>query len=130
VLNFLLQFCPTHFSEKTLMDRFATLNIGAGRTFPAKSLSPEMRTAIEGGTHRRVAAAAHSRPGMRSHIAVVWDAACGTPRALIAHAIDTALIFPSGSARQGPAATTCRDLARASWTLAAEPRHESCRSHR
>jgi hypothetical protein len=49
VLNFLLQFCPTHFSEKALMDRFATLNIGAGRTFSAKSLAPEMRTAIEGG---------------------------------------------------------------------------------
>ena len=51
VLNFLLQFCPTHFSEKTLMDRFATLNIGAGRTFSAKSLSPELRTAVEGGMH-------------------------------------------------------------------------------
>ena len=49
VLNFLLQFCPTHFSEKALMARFATLNIGAGRTFDAQSLSPEMRAAIEGG---------------------------------------------------------------------------------
>jgi hypothetical protein len=49
VLNFLLQFCPTHFSEKTLMDRFATLNIGAGRTFSPKALSPEMRAAVEGG---------------------------------------------------------------------------------
>ncbi len=49
VLNFLPQFCPTHFSEKGLMDRFATLNIGAGRTFDAPALSPEMRAAVEGG---------------------------------------------------------------------------------
>jgi hypothetical protein len=49
VLNFLLQFCPTHFSEKALMDRFATLNIGAGRTFDAQALSPDIRAAAVGG---------------------------------------------------------------------------------
>jgi hypothetical protein len=49
VLNFLLQFCPTHFSEKALMDRFATLSIGAGRTFAAQTLAPDLRVAVEAG---------------------------------------------------------------------------------
>lgn len=49
VLNFLLQFCPTHPSEKELMARFAKLGIGAGQTFDAAKLSPELKTAIEQG---------------------------------------------------------------------------------
>jgi hypothetical protein len=48
-LNFILQFCPTHPSEKDLMARFAKLGIGAGQTFDADSLSPEIRKAIEDG---------------------------------------------------------------------------------
>ena len=32
VLNFVLQFCPTHPSEKELMARFAKLGIGAGKS--------------------------------------------------------------------------------------------------
>lgn len=48
-LNFLLEFCPPHPSEKELMARFAKLGIGAGRTFDASKLSPEMRAAIEQG---------------------------------------------------------------------------------
>lgn len=49
VLNFVLQFCPTNPSEKDLMARFAKLNIGRGKKFDAAELSPEMKTAIEGG---------------------------------------------------------------------------------
>lgn len=49
VLNFILQFCPTHPSEKELMARFARINVGAGKKFDAAALSPEMRKAIEDG---------------------------------------------------------------------------------
>ena len=49
VLNFVLQFCPTHPSEKELMARFAKLSIGAGKPFDADKLSPELRKAVEEG---------------------------------------------------------------------------------
>src|SRR6184192_1324258 len=49
ILNFVLQFCPTVPSEKELMARFARLGVGAGKTFDASKLSPEMKTAIEQG---------------------------------------------------------------------------------
>jgi hypothetical protein len=49
LLNFYLQFCPTHPSEKALMDRFATIGVGAGQTFDASKLSPETKQAIEAG---------------------------------------------------------------------------------
>jgi hypothetical protein len=49
ILNFVLQFCPTVPSEKELMARFAKLGVGAGKTFDASKLSPEMKTAIEQG---------------------------------------------------------------------------------
>jgi len=49
VLNFVLQFCPTHPSETELMGRFARIGVGAGRTFDASKLSPEMVRAIETG---------------------------------------------------------------------------------
>src|SRR5271170_6508875 len=39
-LNFVLQFCPANPSEKDLMDRFAKLNIGSGKTFDFGRLSP------------------------------------------------------------------------------------------
>jgi hypothetical protein len=48
-LNFVLQFCPTHPTEKALMARFAKLDIGAGRQFDVSALSPEIRQAIEEG---------------------------------------------------------------------------------
>lgn len=48
-LNFVLQFCPTHPSERELMARFARLGIGAGRTFDWDTLSPEVRAAIGQG---------------------------------------------------------------------------------
>ncbi|TIQ23092.1 MAG: DUF1254 domain-containing protein [Mesorhizobium sp.] len=49
ILNFVLQFCPTDPSETELMARFAKIGIGAGKTFDASTLSPEMKTAIEQG---------------------------------------------------------------------------------
>jgi len=49
ILNFVLQFGPTHPSEVELMERFAKIGIGAGKTFDPDALSPEMKTAIEQG---------------------------------------------------------------------------------
>jgi hypothetical protein len=49
ILNFILQFCPTDPSEKELMDRFAKIGIGAGKTFDPTKLSPKMKTAFEEG---------------------------------------------------------------------------------
>ena len=48
-LNFILQFCPLHPSEKELMDRFAKLNIGANKDFNEKDLPPEIKKAIPDG---------------------------------------------------------------------------------
>ena len=48
-LNFVLQFCPTHPSEEELMNRFAKLDIGAGKTFDMEAFSPEIQEAIELG---------------------------------------------------------------------------------
>ena len=49
VLNFVLTFCPTVPSETALMERFAKIGVGAGKTFDAGKLSPEIRQAIEQG---------------------------------------------------------------------------------
>jgi hypothetical protein len=49
LLNFILQFCPTHPSEKALMARFAKLNIGAGMLFDPDALTPARRKAVEAG---------------------------------------------------------------------------------
>ena len=49
ILNFVLQFCPTDPSETELMARFAKIGVGAGKTFDASKLSPEMKKAIEHG---------------------------------------------------------------------------------
>ena len=49
ILNFVLQFCPTHASERELMGRFAKIGVGAGRNFDAAKLSPESKAAIEQG---------------------------------------------------------------------------------
>jgi len=49
ILNFVLQFCPTNPSETELMTRFARIGVGAGKTFDAAKLSPELKTAIEQG---------------------------------------------------------------------------------
>jgi hypothetical protein len=49
ILNFVLQFCPTVPYEQDLMARFAKIGVGAGKTFDASKLSPEMKAAIEQG---------------------------------------------------------------------------------
>jgi len=49
LLNFVLQFCPTHPSETELMARFAKIGVGAGLAFNANGLKPEIRKAIEAG---------------------------------------------------------------------------------
>lgn len=48
-LNFLLQFCPTHATEEELMKRFAKLGIGAGLSFDAEALSPDVSKAVADG---------------------------------------------------------------------------------
>ena len=52
ILDFAMRFAPTLPAEEELRDRFATIGIGAQGSdggFDADALSPEMRTAIEGG---------------------------------------------------------------------------------
>jgi hypothetical protein len=49
LLNFVLNFCPTNPSETELMTRFNKIGVGAGKTFDAGKLSPELKTAIEQG---------------------------------------------------------------------------------
>ena len=49
VLNFVLQFCPTVPSETAMMERFAKIGIGAGKTFDASKFSPEVQQAIAEG---------------------------------------------------------------------------------
>jgi hypothetical protein len=48
-LNFILQFCPTNPVENALMARFAKIGVGAGKSFDASSLSPEMQKALQDG---------------------------------------------------------------------------------
>jgi hypothetical protein len=49
LLNFLLQFAPTHPSETELMGRFARLGIGPGMPFDANALPPDIRNAMHDG---------------------------------------------------------------------------------
>lgn len=49
ILNFQLQFCPTHPSEIALMERFAKIGIGADKHIDTAQLSPEIKTAMEQG---------------------------------------------------------------------------------
>ena len=49
ILNFILQFCPTHPSEKELMERFAKIGIGAGKHFAADEFETEITFAIREG---------------------------------------------------------------------------------
>jgi hypothetical protein len=48
-LNFLLQFCPTHPSEKELMARFARLGIGPGKSVSDQEFAPDIKKAIAEG---------------------------------------------------------------------------------
>jgi hypothetical protein len=49
ILNFALQFCPTHPSETELMARFAKIGVGPGKTIDVSALPPEIKTAMEAG---------------------------------------------------------------------------------
>ena len=49
ILNFILQYCPTNPSETELMARFAKIGVGAGKTFDASTLPPDIKTAVEQG---------------------------------------------------------------------------------
>ncbi|BAN48693.1 DUF1254 domain-containing protein [Metapseudomonas resinovorans] len=48
-LNFVLGFCPIHPSERALMERFAKLGIGPGRSFDEKALPADIREAMTAG---------------------------------------------------------------------------------
>jgi hypothetical protein len=49
VLNFVLDFCPTHPSETALMARFARIGVGPGRRLELSALPPVLHKAIEDG---------------------------------------------------------------------------------
>jgi hypothetical protein len=49
ILNLALNYCPTVPSETALMERFAKIGVGPGKTFDAGKLSPELRAAVEQG---------------------------------------------------------------------------------
>lgn len=48
-LNFILQFCPAHVSERGLLRRFARIGVGPGKTLDVAKLAPERRKALEDG---------------------------------------------------------------------------------
>ncbi len=49
VLNFVLGFGPTHPSETELMERFAQIGVGAGKTIDVEGLNPELKKAMADG---------------------------------------------------------------------------------
>jgi hypothetical protein len=49
ILNFLLQFAPTHPSETALMERFARAGIGAGKPFDVAAFTPDQLLAVRDG---------------------------------------------------------------------------------
>jgi hypothetical protein len=49
ILNFVLRVCPTVPSEIALMERFAKIGVGAGKTFEVATLAPDTKTAIQQG---------------------------------------------------------------------------------
>ena len=48
-LNFALQFCPTHPSEKELMERFAKIGIAPGSEFDTTGMAPAIMEALHQG---------------------------------------------------------------------------------
>ncbi len=48
-LNFILGFCPTVPAEAELMERFATIGVGAGKTIDVSKLAPELKQALLDG---------------------------------------------------------------------------------
>src|SRR6202034_2934347 len=49
ILNFVLRVCPTVPSEIALMERFAKIGVGAGKTFDVATLAPDTKTAVQQG---------------------------------------------------------------------------------
>ena len=49
LLNFVLQFCPTHPTETDLMARFAKIDVGAGKNFDPEQMRPDIVQAISEG---------------------------------------------------------------------------------
>jgi len=49
LLNFYLQFCPAHPSEKEIRARFAKIGLGGGKSFDASTLTPETQKALTDG---------------------------------------------------------------------------------
>lgn len=49
ILNFVLQFCPPNPSEKSLLERFAKIGIGAGKAIDTIKISPEVKAAMQQG---------------------------------------------------------------------------------
>lgn len=49
ILSFILQFCPTHASERALRRRFARIGVGPGKALDIAKLAPERRKALEDG---------------------------------------------------------------------------------
>ena len=49
ILNFVLQFCPTHPSERELMARFAEIGIGPHQRVDVDTLAPDVRKAMQDG---------------------------------------------------------------------------------
>jgi hypothetical protein len=49
VLNFVLQFCPVHPSERELLARLEKIDIGPGRRFDVAAFPAEIRQAMEAG---------------------------------------------------------------------------------
>ncbi|MGD9921992.1 MAG: DUF1254 domain-containing protein [Pseudorhodoplanes sp.] len=49
VMNFVLGFCPSNKAEVALMQRFAKIGVGAGKTIDVAALSPDMKKALEDG---------------------------------------------------------------------------------
>ncbi|KRC73128.1 hypothetical protein D3C87_512280 [compost metagenome] len=50
-LAFLLQFAPTHSTEKWLRERFASIGVRAGQPFDTENLNPALRRALQEGMH-------------------------------------------------------------------------------
>lgn len=83
ILNFVLQFGPTHPSEQELMARFARIGVGAGKTFDPTKLSPEVKSAIERG------------------IADAWQALAGVEREMEAGRVTSGDLFGTRDHLQG-----------------------------
>jgi len=49
IMSFVLGFCPTNKAEVAMMQRFAKIGIGAGKSIDIGALSPQMRKALEDG---------------------------------------------------------------------------------